>query len=137
MSIVANDASSEETVHPELVQSDAVLLILEAVHQEGKPTERMLLEGLACLGWKTGSQDDTQCRVLRSFATDAWRRRLHGSLAHLVQTRQIRRHREGYMLTDLGRAAIKNLPPSADGAEEEVDQIRYMADHVRNLLSLD
>lgn len=134
MSAVMDHIATVEAEPSELPQSDAVLLILKAIQHEERPAERRLLEGLACLGWKTGVEA-TQCRVLKSFATEAWRRRLHGSLAHLVQTGRIRRRPGGYVLTDLGRATIDELPPP-DDADAEHDRINSAAQYVRDLLGL-
>lgn len=134
MTAVTDDAAPAEAGPSELPQPDAVLLILDALQHEERPAERRLLEGIACLGWKTGA-DAAQCRVLRSFATEAWRRRLHGSLAHLGQTGRIRRCPAGYALTDLGRAAVEALPPP-DDADAETARINGAVRHVRGLLGL-
>ena len=124
----------------ELSQSEAVLVILDALgtaEQPGKPAERPLLEGLACLGWRTG-RENTECRVLRSFATDAWRRCMDGSLVHLRQNGLIQRRPDGYALTELGSGRVAELRPHAGAAaRREAQRVQDAATHVRDLLSLD
>lgn len=87
----------------ELKQSEALLVIFNLAispdhgDKEEDLAQRVMLESVAY-----GAQG-MDCRILSSFHSRRWRRRLYESLAHLHQSGFISCSMHGYDLTDEGR----------------------------------
>lgn len=112
-----------------LKQSDAVLLILDALQCNGRPVDRILLEGIASIA-RSPAYKSRGCRILSVFDTHYWQRRLYESLAHLEQTDCVRSSFEGYELTDRGMSRLDSI----DRIDGEADDIRRVARRVRQIL---
>lgn len=114
-----------------LRQSDAVLMILQALQErEPRITHRLVLENLARAAHRP--ENDTQrCRILSVFETDTWQRRLYESLAHLEQTGCVQASTEGYSLTEFAQTRLGDLTAT----ESESERIQELAETVKQNLS--
>lgn len=128
---IIEEVSTETTVN-ELRQSDAVLLILQALQRtEAGVTHRLVLEGMASVA---GLPDfgGKGCRILSVFDNRSWHRRLYEALAHLEHSGCVRTSVEGYRLTGFAQSRLDGLELS----DVESERIRDLANKVRQNLSL-
>ena len=94
----------------ELKQSEALLVIFHlAIASDADATgaglaQRVMLESIV------HDAQETDCRILSSFRSRRWRRRLYESLAHLHQSGYISCSMRGYDLTDTGRTRAEGYP---------------------------
>ena len=113
-------ATTRPSELPELKQSEALLVVFDLAVKPGHAgreqdlAQRVMLESVAY-----GAQE-IDCRVLGSFSSRRWRRRLYESLAHLHQSGYISCSMLGYDLTDKGRARAEGFPL----AEAERERLR-------------
>ena len=93
---------------PELKQSEALLIVFSVAVKPGHDAQQEDLAQRVMLESVAHASQGIECRVLGSFHSRRWRRRLYESLAHLHQSGYISCSRLGYDLTEKGRASAES-----------------------------
>ena len=88
---------------PELKQSEALLIVFNVAVKPGHGAKQEDLAQRVMLEFVAQAAQEIDCRVLGSFHSRRWRRRLYESLAHLHQRGYISPSMLGYDLTEKGR----------------------------------
>ena len=88
---------------PELKQSEALLIVFNLAVKPGHDAKQEDLAQRVMLESVARAAQEIDCRVLGSFHSRRWRRRLYESLAHLHQSGYISPSMLGYDLTEKGR----------------------------------